>query len=282
MQSNAQSDPFFVEYTSDDAIRKYTRATAGSGISYLLDHDYKDVYMDALNLLPAETRRRGIRVLEFGCGGGMNLVHLLSILSKTDTKVERAFGTDFSPVLIDAARREAKAYLGEKEKVKPEFHVGLNETLVQDLSKGTGLPVAELENSFHFIFGVNTFRYCHRGKRELDCTKDIYRLLAPGGVCVNIDMSDRFLFFVSAIKNRLGITKESEEECFIPSLRQYVTPFEQAGFKVLRQGYFCWIPHSASPLMCRVYRLLTPFLNVVASTRAMRTLVVAQKPAGKA
>ncbi len=279
MQTNTQSDPFFIEYTSDEAIQKYTKATAGYGISFLLENDYKEVYMNALNLIPAETRRRGIRVLEFGCGGGMNLVHLLSILGKSDTKVERAFGTDFSPVLIEAARKEAKTYLSDKARVKPEFFVGLNETLVQDLSAGTGLAKAELEGSFHFIFGVNTFRYCHRAKKELDCTRDIYKLLAPGGVCVNIDMSDRFLFFRSAIKNRLGITKESDEECFIPSLQQYVTPFEQAGFKVLRQGHFCWIPHSAGPFMCRFLRAMTPLLNGVASSRAMRSVVVAQKPA---
>ena len=32
---------FFDEYTSHDAILKYTRATAGYGISHLLDRDYR-------------------------------------------------------------------------------------------------------------------------------------------------------------------------------------------------------------------------------------------------
>src|SRR4026208_578995 len=62
---------FFKEYTSPEAISKYTRATAGVGISHLLDHDYKSVYMAALALLPAQTTENGIRMLEFGCGGGM-------------------------------------------------------------------------------------------------------------------------------------------------------------------------------------------------------------------
>ena len=44
---------FFGEYTSHDAILKYTRATAGFGISHLLDHDYKDIYWQALEGLPA-------------------------------------------------------------------------------------------------------------------------------------------------------------------------------------------------------------------------------------
>ena len=99
---------FFDEYTSHDAILKYTRATAGYGISHLLDHDYKDVYCQALDRLPPIPNGRGIRVLEFGCGAGMNLVHFTSILKGKGITFERAVGTDFSPVLIDAAKREAR------------------------------------------------------------------------------------------------------------------------------------------------------------------------------
>jgi SAM-dependent methyltransferase len=100
-------DAFFREYTSHEAIVKYTRATAGFGISYLLDHDYKAVYLEALGRLSEETRHRGIRMLEFGCGGGMNLIHLMAVLNQEGIKVEKATGTDFSPVLIEAAKREA-------------------------------------------------------------------------------------------------------------------------------------------------------------------------------
>ena len=60
---------FFKEYTSPEAIYKYTSPTAGYGISYLLEHDYKEVYLQALGrLLPRELKERGIRILEFGCG----------------------------------------------------------------------------------------------------------------------------------------------------------------------------------------------------------------------
>ena len=82
MNSVTQTDPFFREYTSRDAVLKYTRATAGFGISYLLDHDYKQVYVNALAYLPKPVSETGIRMLEFGCGGGMNLLHLVSILSR--------------------------------------------------------------------------------------------------------------------------------------------------------------------------------------------------------
>jgi hypothetical protein len=70
---------FFDEHTSRDAILKYTRAMAGSGSSYSLDHDYKDACCHALALLAPEARRRHIRSLEFGCGGGMNLLHSVSV-----------------------------------------------------------------------------------------------------------------------------------------------------------------------------------------------------------
>ena len=79
---STQKDQFFQEYTSEEAILKYTKATAGSGISYLLDNDYKKVYLKALEVLPVEVRQQGIRMLEFGCGGGMNLVHLMSALKR--------------------------------------------------------------------------------------------------------------------------------------------------------------------------------------------------------
>ena len=60
---------FFKEYTSPEAIYKYTSPTTGYGISYLLEHDYKEVYLQAPGVLPREVKERGIRILEFGCSG---------------------------------------------------------------------------------------------------------------------------------------------------------------------------------------------------------------------
>jgi SAM-dependent methyltransferase len=269
---------FFAEYTSHDAILKYTRATAGHGISYLLDHDYKDIYLKALDLLPAAVKARGLRILEFGCGGGMNLVHLVSVLKQAGIKVNQAVGTDFSPVLIEAAKREAGSYLMPEDQGKLAFHVAKNESLIQDMAAANGVDRSQILNSFDFIIGVNTIRYCHRFGREMDCARDIYQLLAPGGVCVNIDMNDRFPAFRSDLKNMLRSTKE--EECYIPSLREYAAPFEKTGFEMIRKENFCWIPHSGSKFMCAIMGGLTPILNTVARARAMRSLVVVRKPAG--
>ncbi len=271
------ADTFLREYTSQDAIVKYTRATAGFGISYLLDHDYKAVYAEALALLPQEIRQRGISTLEFGCGGAMNLLHLVSVLNQDSIRVEKAIGTDFSPVLIEAARRETKNYLQEEERRRVEFYVAKNESLIDDLSVASGTEKSRLNNSVHFIVGVNTIRYCHRAKKELECARDIADLLVPGGVCVVIDMNDRFLFFRSALKNRF-LREVQEEECRLPTLEEYTAPFRQAGLDVIRSEHFCWIPHSSGEFMCYLLGRLSPILNVIARSRAMRSLVVLRKP----
>lgn len=268
---------YFKEYTSADAISKYTRSTAGYGISYLLDHDYKAVYLRALDLLPTGVKERGVRILEFGCGGGMNLLHLMSVLSRQGIRVEEAVGTDFSPVLIEAAQREAKNCLGQKELERLKFYQARNENLLGDLAVGLKKERSQLQGTFDFIFGVNTIRYCHDADKELDCVTDIFNLLIPGGVCVIIDMNNRFPLFRSDLKNRLRRIKE--EECYVASLDEYAEPFVKLGFELKRKEHFCWVPHSAGKLLCRLTRLLSPLLDAVVPSRAMRALVVARKPA---
>jgi SAM-dependent methyltransferase len=268
---------YFREYTSSEAISKYTRATAGYGISYLLDHDYKDVYLRAFDSLPDSVKKRAIRILEFGCGGGMNLLHLMSVLRRQGVQIERAIGTDFSPVLIEAAQRDAKNFLDPDDIKRLEFHQAKNESLLTDLSVALKKEKSDLRGAFDFIFGVNTIRYCHDAGNELDCAKDIFELLVPGGVCVVIDMNCGFPLFRSDLKNRLRSIKE--EECYVASLEEYAEPFIKAGFSLDRKEHFCWIPHSSGKLLCGIMRLLSPVLNIVAPSRAMRALVVARKPA---
>ncbi len=267
---------YFREYTSPEAISKYTPGTAGRGINYLLEHDYKTVYLRALELLPRHVRERGIRILEFGCGGGMNLLHLISVFTRQGINVERAVGTDFSPVLIEAAKREAKNCLEQNELHRLEFHAAKNETLVSDLAASLKMEKSQLQGAFDFIVGVNTIRYCHDAGREVDCARNILDLLTPGGVCVVIDMNNRFPLFRSDLKNRLRRVKE--EECYVPSLEEYADPFIKTGFELVRKEHFCWVPHSAGKFLCAVTRRLSPILDVVAPTRAMRALVVSRKP----
>jgi SAM-dependent methyltransferase len=272
METNA----FLSQYTSEDEISKYTRATAGSGINYLLDHDYKAVYLEAVGLLPQQTRQDGIRILEFGCGGGMNLLNLISVLSSKGIHIAQAIGTDFSPAMVETATREAKVYLRGQDLRSPEFCVAKNETLISDISTSAGIEKSSLQNSFHFVLGVNTIRYCHDAKKEQECARDIFNLLVPGGICVVIDMNNRFPLFRSDLRNKLR--REKEKQCYVPSLEEYAAPFVKEGFELLRQEHFCWVPHSAGPVMTGVFRALSPILNTVARSRAMRSLVVARKP----
>ena len=104
-------------------------------------------------------------------------------------------------------------------------------------------------------------------------------LLTPGGICVVIDMNDRFPAFRSALKNRFRTV--NEEECYLPSLAEYAAPFEKAGFEILRKDHFCWIPHSAGKLLCSLMQGLSPILSAIAPTRAMRSLVVVRRPMGQ-
>src|SRR6187399_1938725 len=114
-------DVYLQEYTADDAITRYTSRTAGHGISYLLEHDYAEVYLSAIDRFLELPRTTPLRLLEFGCGGGMNIITLLSLLERNGRKVELAVGTDFSDRLISAANNESKMLLSPEQQQKTHF-----------------------------------------------------------------------------------------------------------------------------------------------------------------
>ena len=232
METNAYLD----QYSAENEISKYTWATAGSGINYLLDHDYKAVYLEALNLLPEQTCQGGIRILEFGCGGGMNLLRLVSMLKSSGIHTAQAIGTDFSPAMVETARREAKDYLRGQDSHSLQFCVARNESLISDISTSAGIEKSSLQNSFHFVLGVNTIRYSHDANKERDCVRDIFNLLVPGGICVVIDMNNRFPLFRSDLRNRLR--RKREKQCYVPSLEEYAAPFFQRRVRVTTNRAF--------------------------------------------
>ena len=273
----ARPDPFLTEYSSEDAVRRYTKGTAGNGVDYLLKHEYGAIYRAALRQYVSAPIRDGVRLLEFGCGGGMNLIHLVSALEGDEGILVRdAYGTDFSERLIESADKEKLTYLTPEQQKKVRFLLARNECLVSDMSAGLRSSKPELLESFHLIIGVNTFRYCHRLGKSRECAKDIFDLLTPGGICVMIDMNQRFPAFRSLVRDRLT---KPENERYIPSLEQYAAPFAEVGFDLLQKKNFCWIPHSAGPALLSVCRAATPVLDRLFSHRAMRSLVVAKKPA---
>jgi SAM-dependent methyltransferase len=157
-------------------------------------------------------------------------------------RVEQGIGTDFSPVLIEAAQRDGKNFLGPEQLQRLEFHQAKNESLLADLSAALKKVRSQLQGSFDFIFGVNTIRYCHDAGNELDCVRDIFDLLAPGGVCVVIDMNNRFPLFRSDLKNRLRRIRE--EECYVASLEDTLNPLSRPASKWREKSIFagCLIP----------------------------------------
>jgi len=262
---------FSEEYESDDALRKYSTETAGHGINYLLEHDYATLYLDAIRVHLRTTPRTPLRVLEYGCGAGMNLIRLMRRLERESIPVESACGTDFSLALVNRARQEARAYLSHEQRGRVSFHVASNERLVDDLNASGAV---DLVGSVDLIIGVNTFRYCHRLNAEEMCATEIKRLLRPGGVSVMIDMNAGFPLFRSHLRGG----PDDPKETYLPSLDEYASPFEKTGFEILTKDNFCWIPHSASAVLTLLGRALTPFLNIVARRSAMRSLVVTRKP----
>src|SRR5713226_2983188 len=103
---SSKPDTFLEEYSSDAAVRRYTKRTAGEGISYLLNHEYGPLYLKTLREYVVAPLGEGLHLLEFGCGAGMNLIHLVSRLNKGNIPVKLACGTDFSGRLIQEAQRD--------------------------------------------------------------------------------------------------------------------------------------------------------------------------------
>jgi SAM-dependent methyltransferase len=267
---------FLEEYTSETSVRRYTSASAGCGISYLLDQVYGGLYIQTIKTeLKDLIGPEGIRVFEYGCGGGMNLITLLRLLKQNGIKVHEAYGSDFSPVLIEAAKREAAAHLDAETAGKIKFFVARNESLMGDFEKHFGRPAAEFKNRLHLAIGVNTSRYCHRLKEEQKSTDQIRDLLMPGGVSIMIDMNDKFPLFRSKIKGKR--VTDNALETYIPPLAEYARPFKAAGLEILQERTFCWVPHSAGKLMCFTMRTLAPVLQTVFPAHGMRSLVVARK-----
>ena len=277
MNSQVNIDVYMQEYTRDDIIAKYISDTAGAGIAYILQHVYAPVYLRSIRELKASRpKNHSFRVMEYGCGGGMNLLRIAELLRTEGVALERAYGVDFSPPMIEAARKEAQEHLPADLNSRLTYAVAGNENLMSDLCRELHSSRKELAGTFDLIVGVNTTRYAHRLDREKELSQDIFSLLRPGGHTVMIDMNKYFPFFRSRVRE--GFPQKGHGS-YIPSLKEYTRPFKDAGFEVKVSRNFCWIPHSANPNLLKMCRTLGPVLDVFCSPLAMRSLVVGRKPA---
>ena len=268
-------DVFIEHYSRADVIAKYIPKTAGAGIEHVLANVYGPIYVRVIRELTAmRPKQHRFRVLEYGCGGGMNLLKLVDLLRGTGAQLDQAYGTDFSPPMVEAARREAARHLSEELRSSLTYVVAHNEDLINSLSRSVSSSYNQLSNSFDVIVGVNTMRYCHRLKHETECARDIFDLLRPGGYSIMIDMNRYFPLFRSNLPNIF----KPHREVYIPTLKEYTRPFREVGFRIEESRNFCWVPHSAGARLLAVCRTLTPVLDMCVAPFAMRSLVIGQKP----
>jgi SAM-dependent methyltransferase len=269
------TNAYLEEYESSEAVPKYVSQTAGAGIAYVLENVYGPIYADLLNKLSIQANKDGgFRILEYGCGGGMNLLWIVQHLLKAGQSVSMACGTDFSSKMVDAGKQEATRTLKAKDGDKVSFHVVANENLESQLPEALGYSSREILGSFHFIVGVNTYRYGFRLGKEAESARGIYSLLQPEGYTVMIDMNQGFPFF----RSRLRKSDIPKEQRYLPTLKQYANVFRDAGFELITVKNFCWIPHSVGPTMAAVLKLASPVLQAFFPRFATRSLVIARKP----
>ena len=276
MNSSNDTNVYLEEYTAEENVKRYLSDSAGSGIAYLLNNVYGPIYETQISKVVAQHGDKiAFRVLEYGCGGGMNLIWIVKRLFQRQLKLDFACGTDFSPKMTEAAKAEASSALPSAARGSVSFYPVANENLSRDLPKELGKPIADLENSFHLIVGVNTFRYCFRLGKQAESAGDIFSLLKPGGYSVMIDMNRAFPFFRSKLRDRLT---KPEDQRYLPSLEEYASVFRKAGFEIEVKKNFAWVPHSAGPSMLAALKTVSPVLQLLFSPFAMRSLIIARKP----
>ena len=104
-------------------------------------------------------------------------------------------------------------------------------------------------------------------------------------------MNKKFPYYLKKFKSRKSHSTNTENETFmdcrkaiiyrdnnLPSLKEYVEPFQKVGFEILKKDIFCWIPHSSGKLRFTLTKTLAPLADKLIPNCAMRVLVIAKKP----
>jgi SAM-dependent methyltransferase len=225
---------FLEEYSEDESVRKYISETAGKGIQYILSGVYGPLCARAIDAVRAESGRdRPFRVVEYGCGAGMNLLCIVGLLAAKG-------------VPLGAAQRARNRAADPAMRERISFLEAPNESILIDLARGLSQSPSSLRDSFDLVVGVNTFRHALRLRKQEGTAKDIARLLAPGGYSIMIDMNDKFPSFRSRRRESRGTPAT---QTWVPMLERFAAPFRAAGLELLETRSFCWIPHSAGSML---------------------------------
>jgi SAM-dependent methyltransferase len=279
------ADVFLAHYTQPGVITRYLPSSAAPGIHYVVKHVYGAIYHITIGTIAAcRPQHHEFRILEYGCGGGMNLLQLIQLFRAQGARLASAIGTDFSWSMIKAARNEAEQHLSAEMKQVVQYFLARNETIAQDLGIGLGRHSRELHNTFDLILGVNTFRYTYRLKQDGACARDLFALLQPGGCSIMIDMNRGLQFRGSRIH---GLCKRAGRRYYIPSLAQYSRPFQEAGFRIIcARTFFCFthlpfvmsLPGRLNTALLALCRRAKPMFDTCLSRFAKHSLVIARKP----
>jgi SAM-dependent methyltransferase len=254
-----------------------------------MDHALKNVYQPIYRkviqaILSERPVRHRVRILEYGCGGGMNLLELVELFHAVGLRVENAIGTDFSPGMIEAARNEAERRLSGGLNAVVRYVIARHETLVSDLASNKGTQPRDLYSSFDFVLGVNTFRFTHRQKQENAFARELFALLRPGGYSVMIDMHRGVRFRGSRLHDRCT---QSQLGSYLPTCREYSRAFQRVGFVITdARPFFCctslpvctWLPDVMKLSLLASCRVLRPLLDACLPPFAKHLVVIAKKP----
>jgi ubiquinone/menaquinone biosynthesis C-methylase UbiE len=143
-----------------------------------------DMYAAALPMLDV---RHGDVLLEIGFGNGDHIRQLVP-----DLLPGHYFGTEASATMLAQAQRASRS-------IRPEGHVSLR------LVEGDRLPFEP--DSFDRVLTVNTIYFW---KRPEDMTKEIFRVLKPGGRVVVTCNSKAFLHDKSYARETFTPVEEDE------------------------------------------------------------------------
>jgi len=98
--------------STEENLGRYRNKTAEHGIIYLLKHDYSDICLEVVDKYPPTAKNgKGLHLLEFGCGVGLNPLQLVSALERRGMAVDFARCTDSSEAVIESGqdRSQGKA-----------------------------------------------------------------------------------------------------------------------------------------------------------------------------